>query len=399
MPHHNLELTQLEVPKQNARMFIAKRDVGAAMSMSRIMIVSSVGTSLLTNGVSSDTRTFLNNHANARSVDLSEDAKRELDAIISRAKTEVENASAERLRVVSAEINTILARFGSPLALQGTHHLLVVTDTAQGKATAELIADILERWGASVDTRAVTDLTTSDPDRFRMALADLARTLSEDLPAFRRRQFRIVFNLTGGFKPVQGFLQSFASLHADETIYIFERSTRVMSIPRLPIALDAYGAFGSDLVPVRRLAGGLAISEPLAIPETLLFELDGAQTLSEWGAMLWGLVRDTEYGKSIQPPISARLVFAKSFLADCDGLTEDRLRKLNRHLDELAIFLEHPIGEGPSGLRFKQLKGNPVPGCTHQFNAWSDGEPRRCHGRYLDDGRFEVVQLVKKLPE
>jgi CRISPR/Cas system-associated protein Csm6 len=63
----------------------------------------------------------------------------------------------------------------------------------------------------------------------------------------------VVFNLTGGFKSVQGFLQAISSFYADETIYIFQFSSELLQIPRLPIKLDTQGIIDENLTIFRRL--------------------------------------------------------------------------------------------------------------------------------------------------
>ena len=67
------------------------------------------------------------------------------------------------------------------------------------------------------------DLRTDSLDSFQMALSDLVRWCDEEVAvAPYRHSYRVLFNLTGGFKSIQGFLQILAQFYADETVYIFE---------------------------------------------------------------------------------------------------------------------------------------------------------------------------------
>jgi len=62
--------------------------------------------------------------------------------------------------------------------------------------------------------------------------------IEDNLIGYKRNGYRVIFNLTGGFKSVQGFLQSIASLYADEAVYVFETASELLRAPRMPLRLD-----------------------------------------------------------------------------------------------------------------------------------------------------------------
>ena len=45
------------------------------------------------------------------------------------------------------------------------------------------------------------------------------------MPGYRQSHYRVVFNLVGGFKSLQGYMNTLGMFYADEIIYIFEAPT------------------------------------------------------------------------------------------------------------------------------------------------------------------------------
>ncbi|PNK00579.1 hypothetical protein CEP12_18985, partial [Cylindrospermopsis raciborskii S14] len=88
--------------------------------------------------------------------------------------------------------------------------------------TATLVEQWLRERGFTVNRIRQTDLQTKDIESFQIALSDIVEFFENTIPGYRDSQHKIIFNLTGGFKSVQGFLQTLATFYADETIYIFE---------------------------------------------------------------------------------------------------------------------------------------------------------------------------------
>ncbi|NJM90821.1 MAG: hypothetical protein HC863_00565 [Myxococcales bacterium] len=116
----------------------------------RLLLVSTCGTSLLTNGASADDRAWLTKIANEVEVDAAR-----LMPIVEERRKSLEAADAPTRRKMSAELNgigAVLDRYGP----KQRFHLLIHTDTALGKATADLVQEALGNQtslGAS-DSRA-----------------------------------------------------------------------------------------------------------------------------------------------------------------------------------------------------------------------------------------------------
>ena len=168
---------------------------------------------------------------------------------------DVLRASETDLAKLSAEMNALLKFYDSNPTPQDMH-ILIHTDTWLGRATGNLLRQILEQRGFSVDTPTIQDLRTQDLDSFQLALSELVKWAAETLPAYQQGHYKIIFNLTGGFKSIQGFMQTLAMLYADETVYIFEGNKELLRLPRLPVRLDGEQIVHDHLAVLRPLALG-----------------------------------------------------------------------------------------------------------------------------------------------
>jgi putative CRISPR-associated protein (TIGR02619 family) len=359
----------------------------------RHLIVSTCGTSLLTNGADSALRQLLVKHANARDPGGVPEAERPLiEARIAECRQTLSAADEPALARASAELNGLLCLAGGPLEQAHGHHVLLCTDTWLGEATARMVMDVLSSAGHGTELLRVADLVTGDLARFRVALAELVRWCEQTLPGYRNAGYRVVFNLTGGFKSVQGFLQALGMLYADESVYVFEGSRELLRLPRLPIRMDAGETVRRHLSVFRRLAAGLPVgaAECAGIPEPLLFEIDGSAALSEWGELVWAQTRRELYGEKVFDPPSRRLAFGAGFGKSLEDLPADRLRHVNERIDALARHLEQG-GANLNSLDLKKL-ATPRQGATHEVDAWADADVRRLYGRF--DGESFILERL-----
>ena len=92
------------------------------------------------------------------------------------------------------------------------------------------------------------------------------------MPWRRDSGYRVIFNLVGGFKSLQGYMNTFGAFYADEVIYIFEAETAdLITIPRLPIQIDTAVIQEHRMEFALMAAGKLYPRRELKdIPETLL---------------------------------------------------------------------------------------------------------------------------------
>jgi putative CRISPR-associated protein (TIGR02619 family) len=347
-------------------------------------ILSPCGTSLLTNSANQAEKGLLFAHANQKKKENIESAARfTLETLLERVSEKLENAKISQGKALSAELNGILTFYESTEFHPQDFHYLVSTDTWLGEETAKLIQRWLQRENYNVEVRRQKDLQTADLPSFQIALSDLVKELIYHyLNPYRDQGYHIVFNLTGGFKSVVGFLQSIANVLADETVYIFETSSQLLHIPRLPLTMDFSSVIRDYLEDFRQLALDLGDPSVQDIPETLLLTLDGKSILSAFGEMAWNQSKKSLYGERLWPAPTPNIQFSSQFKKDAKVLDADRLYNLNQRIDQLAQFLHSE--RNPGSLDFKQLKGNPMSPSTHEMDAWSDKDAKRLFGHYVD---------------
>jgi hypothetical protein len=265
-----------------------------------------------------------------------------------------------------------------------------------GEATATSVAGWLRKTGFTVDIRRQPDLRTDDLQAFQAALSDLVQWCEETVSGYAKNHYRIIFNLTGGFKSVQGFLQTLAMFYADEAVYIFETGKELLRIPRLPVTMSAEKEVRKHLQTFRRLAQGLPVADVADISETLLLKIDGEAALSAWGVLVWEQTKRSLYVEELHPSPSSKLVFGPQFKRSLENLAPDRLRHVNERLDQLARRLEEGAIYNPCSLDFKALQGSGYKGSTHECDAYADEDAKRLFGHF-EGGSYVLDRLDKGL--
>ncbi len=366
----------------------------------RKYILSPCGTSILTNFAKDGAqRSLIYKHANAKNESDVPDPDRTIIAeVIEQLALAIETAGYKQARNMSAELNGIIKLYGGVLPKANDFHQLLSTDTWLGKETANLVKKWIDQTAPDmvVDIHPQPGLQTKEMSSFQWALSDLVKKFYEELPEFRRTGHKIVFNLTGGFKAVQGFLQSVANFFADETIYIFEKSEMLMRIPRLPVKLDAAGIVEKHLSCFRNLAMGIPYAGEIRIPETMFQELYGIVELSAWGEVLWNEAKEQLYRERLwSTPNPEKIRYGKGFQKSTESIEPDRMQHVNERIDQLNRHFQDEQ-YNPRSLDFKPLKGNGMAPSTHEFDAWSNKDAKRIFGHF-EDGCFVLDKLGKGL--
>jgi putative CRISPR-associated protein (TIGR02619 family) len=239
------------------------------------------------------------------------------DTLKEHALSHAEMASTEALREASAELNAI---FGLGEADASDMHLLVSTDTLYGRTAADAVAHILRSRGASVDILMPQGLTTETPEAFAEGIKKLFQECGNQIPTYREHGYEVVFNLTGGFKGLQGYLNAIGMLYADRMVYIFARSKRLIEIPRLPLQLDASADLEAYRVELLLLDAGypVTLEDVSGLSDVFFDMMDGVAVLTEWGTALWGTrkadllkgsfpeIPHVEYGSQVRKDIKAK---------------------------------------------------------------------------------------------
>jgi putative CRISPR-associated protein (TIGR02619 family) len=344
----------------------------------QLTLLSTCGTSLLTNGATPDTQNWLKTITNKNALSVA-DAGR-LEEHVAACKDRLLRTDANK-RSSIAELDSIAAvlkRWPS----HRVQHLLVHTDTIAGRVTAEIVAAVLEKNGGQVDRLTAGGLQTDDFPSFHAALDELIDQIERWMPT-NQKGSTTIFNLTAGFKSVSAYLQAFGMFHADRCVFLFDGASALMEIPRLPATLADANEVREHLKVFRRLACRYVVSEQEAtsIPDSLLLVDDGGVTTSVWGDVVWGRVRKTLLGESLLDPLSPKLVVTDAVRKAFNGLQEDRRVQVNEALDALSAYLDMER-EPPKSNKFKKLEGNPKPPSTHEMYLWTDGDARRLFGHY-----------------
>ena len=341
-------------------------------------VLSTVGTSILTNLIDNENsdeaiwRSTLRDSANLKSEELKDGAQEVIDTLAERALGKLMENNVKANRRLSAELNGIYGIYGNglpgiPSERGSDQHYLICTDTAQGQKTGTLIRDFLKEQGFNVDTYTPSRLSTRDPEAFTTGAKDLIRWLEDTVPGWRNNGYRVIFNLVGGFKSLQGYMNTFGAFYADEVIYIFEAPTAdLIRIPRLPIRIDPTVIQDHRTEFALMAAGKLYPGAELAgMQETLLecVDADGGTYagLSAWGELLWnGAKWELLTEDLLQLP---RLKYEPTFNTDFGSQEDPRARlKLQETLVRVAYELEQSRGnlaplKQDGGLRFEQFKG------------------------------------------
>ncbi len=356
----------------------------------RLLLLSTCGTSLLTNGAGTEDGAWLKKVANDVEVDTAR-----LTSIVDERRERMKKADEPTRRKMSAELNGIGAvrdRY-KPKQL---FHLLVHTDTALGKAAADLVQKAL---GNQTSLVSAGGLRTNDLASFRAALADLTRQLEEVVRSYREQGWFVVFNLTGGFKSLNGYLQTLAMISADRCVFLFEGASELMEIPRLPVRLAELEELREHAMIFRRRAVDYTVNADAAkgAPDSLLMEVDGKVTTSVLGDVAWARHRATLFAEKLLPPLSNKVRVADAVQRAFSGLEASQKVQVNEALDEFCAHVDHGRTL-PKSRKFQKLKGDPARGSTHELYAWSDGATGRLFGQYDASGVFVFDRLAGHLP-
>jgi len=363
--------------------------------MPRSYILSTCGTSLLTHGCSDPERKLVTKYSNEkeRQIIPADDAAR-LDTIIANVGTRMATADQPTVAMLSAELNALVRFYeGQPFSQRDVHGLLC-TDTWLGEVAARLVESWLRQQGCTVTVLRQQNLQTAELNPFQHALSELVHWIEQTIPGYRQAGYRVIFNLTGGFKSVQGFLQSLAPFYADEVVYVFESQKELLRIPRLPVRMAATDTVRDNLTTFRRLATALPVSDVSGIPETLFLQYKDIVMLSPWGELIWSQVKGVVYAEQLWPSPSVLLVFGPRFERSVREIAPDRRVIINVRIDDLARYLETGRTINPSSLDFKVLHGNPMPPSTYECDAWADQDAKRLFGHF-EDTTFVLDKLER----
>jgi putative CRISPR-associated protein (TIGR02619 family) len=368
------------------------------------LVISTVGTSILTNQINmryeSDWSDLLEARANDKELD-GEDILEAMEELTRRAKeklyTDLEqkliNDDIDEIRNASAELNGIYGLYGEDLE-QGKfdEHLLVTTDTKQGRIAAQLVKEFLDKQGLPKTKIYIpSELSTATTNSFTQGIAKLITELDKKIIAVQSKT--ICFNLVGGFKALQGYMNTIGMFYADEIIYIFEgKNQQLIKIQRLPIKVD--------ITEVEPYKVQLAIMDVELMPEAWEFAknvpqdwvlvIDKELFLSAWGQIIWNkckheiLTQDNLLNFS-----KLKVDYQQSFKDDYKKVKnpKDRIKLQEKIASISGILCKHRDGisalRDDGGIKLRRYKNTEI----DHFNV-SDSLRVSC--KVIDGGRLSL---------
>jgi putative CRISPR-associated protein (TIGR02619 family) len=344
-------------------------------------ILTSCGLSLLTNYL----KQFniypkeIYKYSNNSEKEINKDLREKVDKSLEKLKNDIINndLSDEKAKELSAELNALLNFYKDKINTKDIH-LLLFTDTYFGKKTAEIIKIFLENKGFNVIDFLAKDLKTSSLEEFQFALSEIVKRLSEELNGYKQNGYEIIFNLTGGFKSVNSFLQTMASLYADKSIYIFETSNELLEIPRLPITIDKK-FFEENFEILRKLEKNLPIEEKILekLPKSIILKIGNEYTLSPWGEIVYQKYKNEIFSKKLIKPIISEINYSKEFIKDFEKLNPSEKYQLNKSIEKLEKYILK--NENLKSLRYHSLNGQISQKYSHEFYPFDGNNSRRVY--------------------
>lgn len=209
-----------------------------------LKVITTVGTSIFSN--------YNEKHPHDKlKIELLDRKYSEDEAVINRKKKEKIQKWIERepdKASISAEIKSL-----TKLQQERKEKLevyLITTDTNSSYLAAEIVKEYFEnKEGITIlQTSRIENLQIRDFSKFEKGKDNLIKTISDLMKEFsknvdegkRKKYYRnkVIFNITGGYKGIIPIITILAQLYECEIFYIFEESTDMISIPRIPINFD-----------------------------------------------------------------------------------------------------------------------------------------------------------------
>ncbi|MCP2727928.1 putative CRISPR-associated protein [Limnofasciculus baicalensis] len=339
------------------------------------LVISTVGTSVLTNQIDpdiddNDWYERLQQTANYTDNEIQHDPviKKIISELKERAEQELSSSDTDKIRKASAELNGIYGLYNEQIE-QGIPdmHLLITTDTAQGRVAAEIVESFLKRKGlTNISIHAQSGLSTASSEIFVEGMAKLIPSMQETIKKCKDCQYTICFNLVGGFKALQGYFNTIGMFHADKIIYVFEGSNTLITIPKLPVKVDVEKVAPYKVQLAMMSAGEISTSSEKAkeVPQDWVL-LDGNEiTLSIWGQLIWNQCKsEILSGELLKFP---KLEYAGSFKDDYKNQTDLKKRaELQETLAKVAYLLaknKDGVGElkKDGGLQFERYTNTSI---------------------------------------
>jgi len=328
------------------------------------VIVSPVGISLFFNSLNreeDDLRRRLNQHSN--DPELPDALSDEVETLSFRAQERLAEGSVSERRRLSAELNGLYGFYDNQMQPNQDIHILIATDTALGRKAAQIIQQFLQNGIGFANVQIIhpPGLHTASVADFSHGIKDLLNTFENLLPGYAENGYEIIFNLTGGFKSLQGYLTIIGMFYADQIVYIFERSDELLRIPRLPLKIDeeTLARHADELALLA--AGGVYPRAQLHVSEALL-DVDerGDAMISDWGQLVWNRIKKSLLSKELLK--FPYLEYENTFRKDFRNADPNIRIALQETLAQVSVLLQESNGniaalKKDSRIRYDEYSG------------------------------------------
>lgn len=329
------------------------------------LIISTVGTSLITNIADKQEQILLYKFSNCNESECPADVKKLINQLYPEVAKKLNSNDFHYLRRQSAELNGILGYYNENLSGRNNDiHFLICTDTYQGLKSAELVKDFLTKQNLGCNIYPPKNLSTKDKNAFSEGIKSLLKWFDEIIYDYKKSGYQIIFNLTGGFKSLQGYLNTIAMFYADKIIYIFESEhSELIEIPRLPIRID-YEPFERNKVKLLLLNAGklYEVNDFDDFPESAFDTIDRKIILSVWGEVIWNKVKYDLFDELPELPyIKYHNNFREKYKTEVDKKNKF---KLLEDLAKVSIKLDEAKGNtnllSKGGIQFSPLESKKI---------------------------------------
>lgn len=332
-------------------------------------ILSTVGMSLLTNVLSKEEKKQdwdkkLNKSSNLAKKDLPEEIMSKVDELKGRALHMLIDGDEKSRRLLSAELNGLYGIFAEDGPNLNDIQYLITSDTFIGQVAAETVQEFLMSQEIYADIFTPAELNTASVHNFSHGMKNLLKWCEDNIPEKAKSGYEIIFNITAAFKSLQGYLNIFGMFYADRITYIFEGSSTLLSIPKLPIkidqeALERHALYFSLL----EKNANLSLEEVKHIPDALIFLREtGEISLSPWGLLLWKEIKKQVLASELLPFPFLR--YEQSFRDDFRESDVNLRIRIQDCLAEACKYLRESKGDPASlhggGLRYTNYEDKKV---------------------------------------
>jgi putative CRISPR-associated protein (TIGR02619 family) len=328
------------------------------------LVITTVGTSLLTNQIdreceNSDYERLLET-ANCSDEEILqyEDIVDIMGELKVRAEFKLQGNTDDIIKAC-AELNGIYGLYNNCFKKgELDHHILIHTDTAQGRDCASMLKTFITKGKGinNVETLCSEKFSTASNDNFLVGISQLIPILKKKITE-EYKGYTICFNLIGGFKAMQGYFNTIGMLYADEIIYIFEESTEILTIPKLPIQIDISQVEAHEVALAVMDVGKVPISWQVAnqVPKDWVISTGTELTLSIWGKLIWNECKDKLLSKDKllnYPKFISKLNYRNDYLqTDYKNTTDIRTRIVLQEKLARVAYLLLKYRDGISALK------------------------------------------------